>query len=280
VTLWTPQKGVVRVESNVAAVSSLNIGSSVTTGGASTTYGTVVQLIASTAFDAYWLEIMACDYGFSATACGGVLDILIGTSTEEVLIEKLLMGHCSGPNLAAIPASNGKTWGFPLYVPAGSRISARVAGERVSTAMRVAVSLHGGHGMPFFRVGSKVVTYGAGTVPRGTAITVGNASEGAFTQIVASTTEDHFAIVPSLQVATDTTITQKTLQMDVGVGSATEEVIGGSYTWTTGTGEGMTGHWPIFPIFEHIPSGSRLAVRVSGSAAGDGATDAVLHCVS
>jgi hypothetical protein len=279
--LWIPQKGNLLTESNVAAVSTLNIGSTVTTGAASTTKGTVVQLIASTAFDAYWIEIMACDYALSATACEGMLDILIGSATEEILIPNLLMGHCSGPNLAAIPASNGKTWAFPLYIPAGSRIAAQVAGIRLSTAMRVAVSLHGGHGIPPFRVGSKVVTYPVSpTVPRGVAITVGNATEGGWTEIVAATTEDHFCVVPSLQPATDTTITQKTLQMEVGVGAATEEQIGGSYTWTTGTGEGMTGPWPAMPIFTDIPSGTRLVARVSGSAAGDTATDVALHCVS
>ena len=280
--LWVPQKGRLLHQHNTGDVGTLNIGTSVTTGAAAGTKGAVAELIASTSFDAYMIAIHAGDYGFSAVACEGMLDILIGTATEEVLIPNLLMGYCSGPNLAAIPASLGKNWLFPLYIPAGSRISARAAGARTSTIVRVAVSLWGGHGVPPFRVGSKVVSYPtAPAVPRGQTITPGASGvDGAWTQVVASTSEPHFAIVPSFQVETDTTVTQKTYQLDLGVGSATESVIPSAYWYVTGTSEGMTGAWPDLPTFTDIPSGSRLVARVSNSGANDTAYGVMLHCVS
>lgn len=280
--LWIPQKGRLHQQHNTGAVGSLNIGTNVTTGAAAGTKGAVAELIASTNFDAYLLGIHAADYGISAIACEGMLDILIGTATEEVLIANLLMGHCAGPNLAAIPASIGKWWLFPLYIPAGARISAQAAGARVSTVVRVAVHLWGGHGIPPFRVGSRVITYPtAPSVPRGLAITPGaSGAEGAWTQIVAATSEDHFAIVPSFQVETDTTVTQKAYALDIGVGAATEEMIAEGYWFVTGTGEGMTGYWPDMPCFANVPSGSRLVARVSNSGTNDVAYGAMLHCVS
>jgi len=278
--LYIPQMGVLQRQSNTGSTGALNIGSTVTTSGTASVFGTVVELIASTNFDAYWIEIMACDYALAATACEGMLDILIGTSTEESLIPDLLMGHCKGPNEAAIPSGLGKMWSFPLYIPAGSRISARACGVRLSTAMRVAVFIFGGHGTPPFRVGTKVISYGTATRPRGKTVAVTTPGEGAWTEITASTTEDHFAVVPSLQSATDTTVTQKVIALDIGVGAATEEEMAGQYHYGFGTGEGITGHWPQMPCFDDIPSGSRLVARLSGSAAGDTATDVMLHCVS
>ena len=280
--LWVPQKGRLLQQHNTGSVGSLNIGTNVTTGASAGTKGSAAELIASTNFDAYLLEIHAGDYGLSATACEGMLDILIGTATEEILIPNLLMGHCAGPNLAAIPASLGKSWLFPLYIPAGSRIAAQAAGARVSTVVRVAVRLLGGHGMPPFRVGSKVVSYPTSpSVPRGQPVTPGaSGATGSFAEMVASTSEDHFALVPSFQVETDTTLTQKAYNLEFAVASAPEVLIATGYWYVTGTGEGMTGAWPALPCFADIPSGSRLALRVSNSGTNDAAYGAMLHCVS
>jgi len=278
--LWAPRKGKLLEEHNTGAVGSLNIGTAVTTGAAAGTKGSVAQLIAATSFDSYLIHIMACDYGLSATACEGMLDILIGAPTEEILIPNLLMGHCAGPNLAAIPASMGKQWLFPLYIPAGSEISAQAAGARVSTAFRVAVHLYGGNAIPLFEVGTRVDTYpSAPSVPRGTPITPGaSGAEGSWTEVVASPSKSYFAVVPSFQVETDTGVSQRAYALDIGIGTATEEEIAESYWFVTGTGEGMTGPWPPQPLFldQFL---TRIVARVSNSGTNDAAYGVAVHCV-
>lgn len=282
--LWVPQKGILRLEHNLGGVGTITPGTAVTTGASASTKGTAVQLIASTAFDSYWCRVMATNYGLSATTSRGCLDILIGAATEEVLIPNLLMGFCGGSVLGAGP----KVWEFPLYIPAGQRIAAQVAGDRTSTAMRVGIMLYGGSGYPPFRVGSKVTTYGIGTVPAGTSVTPGaSGAEGAWTQITASTSEDHFAFVPSMQPPTgDTTLTPvKHTFMDIGVGAATEEPIGGSeqsYIYTVETGELQGGPFNGMPCFGDVPSGSRLTVRLSASGALDTVStqECAIHAVS
>lgn len=275
--LWVPRKGVLRREHNTGTVGAANVGTQVTTGAASGTKGSVAQLIASTSFDAYFVIIWASGYAATATTSSGCLDIMIGAATEEVIIPDLLMGGCaSGSGVARIGA---KYWMFPLYIPSGSRLSAKAAGSRVSTAMTVAIWLYGGDGMPPFRVGSKVTTYGV-TVPNGTAITPGGSgAEGSWTQITASTSEDHFCIVPSFQLGNDTVVSNNRLAVDVGVGAATEEEIVQSEWYVTSGDETGCNFGPQLPTFQDIPSGSRLSMRASDSGTND-AYDGALHCVS
>lgn len=282
--LWVPQKGLVRIEHNLGGVGTQTPGASVTTGAASATKGTPVQLIAATLFDAYWISVLASNYGLAATTSQGCLDILIGAATEEVLIPNLLMGFCGG---SAVLGEGLKTWNFPLYIPAGSRLAAQVAGDRVNIAMRVGVILYGGSGYPPFRVGSKVTTYGITTVPAGTDVTAGYSGvEGAWVEIAAATSEDHFAFHPSFHPTDgDTALTpSKSVFIDLGIGAATEELMGGyeqSFLYRYGTGELCEGPLQDFPVFCDVPSGTRLVARISMSGATDaGQPDMAIHAVS
>lgn len=267
--LATPKRDYL-VQSNVGSVGTLTPGTSITTGAAAGTKGTAVQLIASTNFDAYWVRVVATGLGASAVASEACLDILIGAATESILIPDLLAGMSSTP---------GKFWDFPLYVPAGSRLAAQAASTRTSFAFNVEIYLLGG-GLPLTPYGTKVTTYGA-TAPNGVAITPGfSAAEGAWTQIVASTSEDHIAVVPSMQIASGN-ISAANWSLDVGVGAATEEEIGGPYLWDTTSTELMYGPHVTPPVFKRVPASSRLSVRVSKSAASAGGNpECALHCVS
>lgn len=273
--LWVPKKGRLRVEHNTGIVGSASIGPAVTTGASAGTKGAVTELFASTLFDAYWMQIIAGNYGAGVTASEGMVDILIGAATEEVLIPNLLMGYCA--------SGVGKVWSFPLYIPAGSRLAAASAGARVSTAVFIGIYLFGGDGIPPFRIGSKVVTYPtAPSVPRGLAITPGaSGAEGAWTQVVAATSEDHFALVPSFQVETDTTTQVRRYAFDIGIGAAAaEEEIAQSYWFDQDSSEEMKGMYPNMPTFCDVPSGTRLAARVSNSGSNDAAYGCMIHAVS
>lgn len=282
--LWVPQHGVVRVQHNLTGIGTVAPGTAVTTGGSSSTKGSAVQLIASTSFDAFEIIIMVSNYAASAITSKACLDIMVGAATEEVIIPDLLAGH-AGMTTAAVN-QGPKHWKFPLYIPAGSRISARAAGSRTGTDMRVCVFIRGGNVSPPFRVGSKVVTYGIGTVPAGTPVTHGNASEGAWTQVTASTSEYHWACLPSFQGPTDTTLTPlRTFELDIGIGAATEELLGGyeqGYMYRVDTLESIGGPYNYYePVFADIPASSRLTARLSADGGADAAAyEVALHCVS
>lgn len=272
-----------QVAHNFGNVGTTTIGTSVTTGATAATKGTPVELIASTPFDAYWIRIITSVYGFAATTSQGCLDILIGAATEEVLIPNLLMGFCGGSGLGAGP----KNWDFPLYIPAGTRIAAQAAGDRTSTAVIVGIALYGGHGYPPFRVGRKVTTYGITTVPAGTDVAAGySGAEGAWVQITAATSEDHFAFVPSFHPTDgDTLLTPvKAVYMDLGLGAATEELMLGqeqSYIFKYDNNELCEGPYNGMPAFQDVPSGTRLVTRLSMSGATDaGEPDCAIHAVS
>jgi hypothetical protein len=265
-------------ESNTGTVGTITPGASVTTGAGTSTKGTAVQLIAATAFDAYWVTVVVSGYGGSTSASDGCLDILAGAATEEVIIPNLLMGGCGNyVNAAGAP----KSWSFPLYIPAGTRLAAQAAGRRTATAMNVCIYLYGGTGVPAFRVGGKVTTYTVTTVPNGVAITPGaSGAEGAWTEMTASTSEDHFAFVPSFQVGNDTTQTINALAVDVGVGAATEEEMMGQFFFKTDDTERISGPSPQFPIFQDVPASTRLVMRASNSGINDSAYDGAIHAVS
>lgn len=276
--LWVPNAGRIRIESTLGTVGSSNWGTAVTTGASASTKGTPVELIAATAFDAYWIEVYTADYARDVTASQGALDILAGAATEDILIPDLLMGYSIRYDTGV--SAFCKSWAFPLYIPAGTRIAAQAAGARVSSALRVAVVLRGGSGIPPFRVGRKVTTYGMGTVPDGTAITPGQSgANGTYTQIVASTTEDHFAFMPSFQPTGDTSLLSRIYCVALGIGAATEDEIG-QWFYRTSVLEEMSGAMPNFPAFADVPAGTRLALRASNDNTNDTGYNAVIHAVS
>lgn len=279
--LWVPQMGLGRVIHNTPTVGSANVGTQVTTGASASTKGTPATLIsaANNTIETYWVVIWASGYAATTTNNSGALDILTGTATWEILIPNLLMGGCA--NISGSARLGGKYWAFPIYIPAGVEIGAQAAGARVSTAVTVAIWCYGGDGIPPFRVGRKVTTYGMGTVPNGTAITPGaSGAEGSFTQITASTSEDHFAFVPSFQLGNDTTASNNRFAVDIGAGAATEEEILQSAWFVTSGDETCANFGPNMPAFHDVPSGTRLALRASASGALDAAYDAVIHAVS
>jgi hypothetical protein len=278
--LWVPQKGLTRYQSNLSSTSSATLGTSCTTGAAEATKGSIVEAIASTNFDSYMMHITIGDYTTTSTPARGCLDIMIGAGgSEQVLIENLLMGYCGGQ--ADVQQKGPKQWMFPIYVPAGSRLSIRAAGERTSTAVRCAITLMGGTVSPMFQVGTKVTTYGVGTVANGTTITEGGSgAEGSWAQITSSTSVEHFCLVPSYQFNTTTASTERYSYVDIGIGAASSEVqLGTPYVYSTGFYAPMDGPFNPMPVFCNVPAATRLAMRASNSGTARAAQGAI-HGVS
>lgn len=275
--LWTPQKGEASVITNAGIVgSATNIGTRVPEGATTNTYGTVTELIsaANNTQDSWGVFVLVALTGASAAATQTCVDILAGAATEDVLIPGLLSGYTYGGSL--------RGWYFPVHVPSGTRISARLSTVRTAIAdPSVAVYLYGGSPPPH-RVGRKVTTYGQKIDnSRGQAVTP-TASGGAasVTQLSASSSEAHFYWLPSFQAATDTTITPNGyMSIGIGVGAATEQRIG---TWWFGkdTNENLVGPMPSMGAFVDVPEGTRITMLASNSGANDAAYDGLIHAVS
>lgn len=282
--LWVPSKGKVRVQHNLGGTGAGSKGTLISAAGTNTAFGSVTQMIASTNFDAFWITIALTKIAASATASQTVFNLYTGAATEELVIDSLLCGHSSGD--IALSGKGPIYYSFPLYIPAGTRISGAFKSVRVGVGAYAAIWLYGGNEAPPFQVANKITSYGtpgASSLPRGTAITPGTSgAEGSWTQVVASSAIDHFAIVPGFQVATDTTMTNSTIALDIGIGGAGAEAqISEGWIYHVDQTECMGGPLCTIPCFRPIPAGTRLACRASNSVAtNDAAYDCALYACS
>jgi hypothetical protein len=262
---WVPHQGDEDVISNtqIVAPSSGLMGTAVPDGASVNTYGTVTELIsaANNTRDSWAIEI-----GFMATttpsalAGEGALDILIGGATDDVLINSLLVG---GTYMGGM-----RSYFFPLHIPAGLRIAARFSSAYTHTTdPGVVCTLYSGSAPGGMKSGRKVTTYGTkASNSRGVSITPGqNGAAGSWTQIVASTTEDHFYFMPGFQVEVDTTIASVgMMNVGIGVGAATEERIG-TWWFSKNASEQQSGPNPARGVNRWVPSGTRLSMQASVS---------------
>lgn len=273
--LWTPQKGRMTIVSNVGIVGTATFGTTVTSNATTLLDGAVTELIsaANNTQDSWGISLHITGTGASATATEACMDILIGGATDDVLIPALICGY----------GGFGRAWWnyfFPLHIPQGKRIAASLASVRTSINARVICHLYGGSPPPF-RVGRKVTTYGTQVNnARGQAV-VPTASGGtaSVTQMTASTTEDHFAVLPGFQAETDTTTSALYPNIGIGVGASPEDRVG-TWMFTSTTVEDCGGPTPFMPAFVDIPAGSRLTMLASNSGANDAAYGGLIYAVS
>lgn len=272
-----PAFGDVRTVSNGGTVGPANTpGTAVPENATTLLYGAVTELIsaANNIQDSWGIEIDVFETGASAAACEAAVDILIGGATDDVLISSLLVGGAY--------AASPRSFFFPLNIPAGVRIAAQLASVRtgITPDPTVLVTLYGGTPPPF-KTGSKVITYGSKiNNARGVAITPGASGAAATaTEIVASTTDPAFYLLPGYQVSVDTTLGLAWTAVGIGVGASTEERIG---TWWHGksAAEHQVAWLPTLGAFRNVPAGSRLTILASTGAAADSNQDALIYAVT
>lgn len=275
--LWMPGTGNQKVITNSGTVGADPIGTAVPD-GATNTYGTVTQLLsaASNTQDSWAIEIVALGATSpSAVADEKAVDILIGGATDDVLISSLLIGGSF--------YGGGRSFFFPVHVPAGVRIAARLAAVTAqSPEVGIAIYLYGGAPPIGWRSGRKVTTYGTKiNDARGVAVTPSQSGAAASaTQITASSTEDHFYFLPGFQVSTDSTIpVAGTVAVGIGVGASTEERIG-TWWFTKNASEVQSGPLPSMGAFRNVPSGTRLTLLASNVGTNDAAHDGHIYAVS
>lgn len=249
---WPTESGsrIVDIASNTGTSS----GTVVTSSATANTKGTWTQLIASTAFTSSALIVLLNGPGVPV-----LLDVGVGASGSEVAIVSNI--HASAP--AGTGGNLPISVLFPIAIPAGSRVSARLAASTGSSGASMnAWVIGGGFGQdpPM----SLVTTYGAVTgTSRGTSVDPGATAntKGVWVQMVASTTSSIDRLVIGAGNRGNASAAQTGWLADVGVGaSGSEAVLIPNYRIVASTNNTLA------PTYSHvmpvsIPAGSRLAVR-------------------
>lgn len=185
---------------------------------------TFTQLIASTAFDTDWVNIWFHTNFVSNTDTDSLVTIYVGAGGAEVALIPLLLAGWVG-NLGATDYRT-RRYGFPLRIPAGSRLSAQHRSVRVSTGVTCMIELLGETEDHW--VGTGVEQVGADTATSsGTYITPGTTAEGTLTSLGAATTREWGFVVPMLGGNTDTSLLVGVESLDIARGSTTADLISG-----------------------------------------------------
>jgi hypothetical protein len=232
----------------------------VTAGATAHTKGAWTELIASTPYDAYGIWIGIDGVHTSAAATNYLVDIGVGPSgSERVIIPNL---NVWGADATAAGLNPHQFW-FPVYIPAGSRISARSQSVTDSKTCRVMVMLDA---VPWYKLWGfgPVVDYGTNlAASSGTYVTPGNGAFGSWVQ-VGTTSRYHTFWTVSMDYLTNAAISAFTTLVEVGVGPSGAQQSLGVLRFRSTTSEQIAGGpFPLFLASLPVPSGTPVWVRAA-----------------
>jgi hypothetical protein len=251
-----------------------NRGTNCVASGSINTKGSYTVLTAATTLEAWGIYLYL--YGGSATA-SHLIDIGIGAATEDILIPDL--------RLDVGNQSPSAQYYFPILVPEGSRLTARVASTVASSGVRICGTLVGPNESippPL----SVVTAYGVVSASsRGTTIpgntTTAN-TEGTETEIVASTSEPMRGFVMAVGAGADITTAGSEHSVCLRQGAATGDVIIDNVQFNRDAGTDIPR--PTASAFYpcDVPAATRLSATLSSSSttAGDRDLDLIVYGVS
>lgn len=235
--------------------------------------GAWVQLVASTAF--YATGIAVYHFVDGSSPASRLLDIGVGAAaSEQAIIENILLFGRAQDSLMRY---------FPISIPAGSRITARLQLDVDSQNSFIHALLFSQPFLPHAVLG-RCTTYGANTGDSGgVGVDPGAVvdTKGAYSQIIASTTRNIRFLVPSIGNQSNSAMSTAEFFMDIAVGAGgSEQNILENYFFRFAAQEFVSpGGFPISPV--NIPAGSRLAARAQCSIndATDRLFDVTIHGV-
>ncbi len=254
-----------RLSSSVANAASNGV--TITASGTANTMGSYTELVASTAFDATWLYVMLGTNASSTVDSSMLVDIGIGAaSSEQVLAPTLMAGGA-----ASWAGDSPMIYAFNVFVPAGSRLSARCQSATASRTILANVWIGGGSRIPGRWVGSRITAYGINTAAsRGTLITPGTTpSWGTAVQLSSSTGAPIRQVQMGLDYAADLTGGDRRHLTRIGVGASTSWLIEGIPT-SESSSELMhltMANFMLSALDMDIAAGSDLRVAMMANAA-------------
>lgn len=269
--LWTPESmlgGIQQMQSNLPSTPSITTwGTTITSGAGVDTLGAYSsgQLIASTNFDVYMMEIWIAGTSASATDTSTLMNIGLGASGSEIdFIKGLMIGWTDAATIAP------RSYRIPCFIPAGTRIAARTQSITSSRAAQVLVFLYGapGHSGALHRPPTVFETVGTTlTGSRGTSHTPGSTQiYSSWASFGSTTTIDaHYIHLMCAGQGTksDTTMTNIAYITEIGISSGV--VIFGDWWHGNTTLENQVACIPRTWMPCSIASGTQLQLRSMGN---------------
>lgn len=241
------------------------------TTGAANTKSSYVQLIASTAFDSYWMNLSW--YGDPNNA-HFLFDIAVGAAASEQDIVENIIHSGRGAHMSGQIS-------FPLYVASGSRLSARAQSIDGSEDIDIQARIFG---KPFDSAAplGRMTTYGAVTADSGgTQVDPGASgnTKGSYSQIdaaIANSIKMMFIGIGNQGNDARGSI-DSLLDIAVGAGGSEQDILDNMIIPQSAVTDVYLSILGPFPV--NIPAGSRLAARAQSNStdASDRLFDVVIY---
>lgn len=250
------------------------------TTAAANTKGAYQQLLSTTPFDSDFVLLLAGK--MIAPPDYYSIDFAVGAIGQEVNIINDLMFGLTNDGLSL---ENAFYAFFPLRIPTGQRLSARIQGTVSGRNIHCGMVLFRSNNVHYLPTFNKCTTYGAQINGQTTGITINPGSianqKGAWSQITASTTSPTRAIGAMVFQGANGRINSY-WRIDIGIGASGQEkvIIGDIPLIEISIGGTIN---PPFngPFFVNIPQGSRISMRAQSNYTGiENQFYAVLYCLS
>lgn len=253
--LWT--SGLVPLGTQNSYQLDPEVGITITAPVSTNTKGSWTEIVASVPFDVNWIGLTGTATDTSAADTGQLMDIGVGASTfEKVLIPNIPTGYGT--------LNNKHTW-FPIFVPSGTRLSARIQAVITEDIVAITTYLIGStswQGMTFQAIdsiGAVTSSASAGTDLSGSGIV----------ELVASSSNAYKGIGVSLDLGVGGNFggDDRLIEVFVGAGAAEKSVIDNIWL-NTGSAENVAEHIPpagFIPMFVDIPAGTRISAQAIGA---------------
>jgi hypothetical protein len=227
----------------------------VTANSSANTKGSYSQLIASTSANASFIVVVSNAVRTGATNTATLLDLAIGASGSET---NFASNIAIGSHSATAAPQVGGVYGFPLKIPSGSRISARI--QSVVTLGKTASVTVYLFDLGDYATAPTSVDVIGGNTANSQGISFSGAS-GTWVQATASTSQAYRAVT-FVASGHDATMGNVIDFFEVGVGASGSEVGFGEFRWQFDTSETASIREPYtYMSGRNIPAGSRLAVK-------------------
>lgn len=234
--------------------------------------GSWAEILADLAFDVWAVTVIISGTTVAAQIKDTLTDIGIdpagGTSYTTVIPNLVASGVA-----AVVNGDLGVAYHFPMHIPAGAAVAARssVNNATVGTVM-VYIQVWGKPTRPeLVKKGFSVEAFGIDTAnSRGTAVTCGTTSEGAWTELTSGTLSKDYFWAQVGRGVHDTTMQNALVGMDLAAGDASTKRVIVDQVWESGQTTEAAAMWSNpwqGPCY--VPSGSRIYGRAQSSGAGD-----------
>lgn len=237
---------------------------------------TPTQLIASTAADSYAIQVHVHNNATSNATTSTLLDIMTGGSgSEVVLIPDLMAGW-------VLPVASSNAWctyTFPIFIPSGTRLSARSQSAVASKTCSVAITLMQRPSQLGY-VGTRVTAYGVTAASSyGILHTAGSTSTYGATagQLTASSTNPIRYMQVGVDCSNRTTNVDAYgwLQMQLGTNVLIDDLLISTDTGTESIGFD-TANRELSQMLWNLPAGTDLRYAIASTAV---SFSAIAYCV-